>query len=361
MATFLTHPFDEFPASRWRRAGAACAVATLLHFGLLLVLPEQMMPPRRAAREEQAVIYEVALVPPQEMRYVEVNPEAPENDPDRTRQFSFRAQQAADEAPLTSADNTPSIDGEADSPKIVQGQIEQAPPTPPGVYSTTTTPGEVQGADGGKARAQAQPQVAPRQPLPAPEFIAQKQVADGASGGNLELRGEAQEVFEPPDTEAPIPVYRPPTQAQADDGSGGAVEARPMPHARPRLAPELITGPLLQSQGSASRRGKLAMDATFSEFGEYQQQFYTAVQAGWYQEIEFFQPIDTSTRVHVRFRLRADGVVDQVEAVQSTASKIATVICVTAISKRSPFRPWTREMVEVFGQERWLNVVFHYR
>ena len=116
----------------------------------------------------------------------------------------------------------------------------------------------------------------------------------------------------------------------------------------------------MKSQGSANRRGAIAIDATFSEFGEYEQQFYAAVQIGWYQEIEFFQPIDTSTRVYVRFRMKADGSVDIVEAVKSTAGEIARVICVTAISKRSPFRPWTEEMVQVFGEERWMNVVFNY-
>jgi hypothetical protein len=117
----------------------------------------------------------------------------------------------------------------------------------------------------------------------------------------------------------------------------------------------------MRSEGSARRRGSLAFDATFSEFGEYEQQFYAAIQTGWYQEIEFFQPIDTATRVHVRFTLHADGRVTDVATVQSTASEIASFICETAIMKRSPFRPWTREMVEVFGQERTLNVVFHYR
>ena len=117
----------------------------------------------------------------------------------------------------------------------------------------------------------------------------------------------------------------------------------------------------MRSHGSTSRRGSLAIDATFSEFGEYEQQFYAAVQTGWYQEIEFFQPIDTSTRVQVRFTLFADGRVENVKAVQTSASEIATFICETAITKRSPFRPWTKEMVQVFGQQRTLHVVFHYR
>ena len=117
----------------------------------------------------------------------------------------------------------------------------------------------------------------------------------------------------------------------------------------------------MRSEGGTNRRGSLAIDATFSEFGEYEQQFYTALQAGWYQEIDFFQPIDTSVRVVVGFRITADGVIHDVEVLHTTAGSIATLICQTALTKRSPFRPWTREMVQVFGEERMLQVVFHYR
>ena len=113
--------------------------------------------------------------------------------------------------------------------------------------------------------------------------------------------------------------------------------------------------------GSASRRGTLGIDATFSEFGEYQQQFFAALQLGWYQEIEFFQPIDTAARVVVRFRMQADGSIHDIETLHTSAGEVATFICESAISKRSPFRPWTKEMVEVFGQERTLTVSFNYR
>jgi hypothetical protein len=365
METFLTHPFDEFRLGRWRTAWLALGVTLLVHLLIFLALPERIFPAQRQARENQPVVYEIDLVEPQEMRYVEANPAAPENEPDRSEQYSFRAQQAADESPLADSSNLPKVDGEAESMKIVPGQLQPAEPVPPGVYAPNARPGEGEGAEGGKPGAETQPMPAPVQPLPTPAFIQQKPVAEVGPGSRDERPGEAQELTEQADPDAPINVYRPPVEAQpelqAGNGSGGAVEARPAPRARPRLAPELITGPLLKSEGSASRRGALAIDATFSEFGEYEQQFYAAIQAGWYQEIEFFQPIDTATRVHVRFRIQSDGKVDNVEAVQTTASEIATVICETAITKRSPFRPWTQEMVRVFGTERWMNVVFNYR
>lgn len=195
----------------------------------------------------------------------------------------------------------------------------------------------------------------------------QEAVTEEGPGSTLEVTGEAQEVFEEPDPNAPINVTRQPKSAEvvaeADtaDGAGGASDAKPVPRARPRLNPELITGPLMNSRGSAARRGSLSLDASFSEFGEYEQQFYAALQLGWYQEIEFFQPIDTATSVLVRFVMSADGSIADVQVLQSNASTIATEICTTAISKRSPFRPWTREMIEVFGKQRTLTIRFNYR
>ena len=312
-------------------------------------------------------VYEISLVEPVTPRFVEASPEAPENEPDRTEQYSYRAQQAADDNPLEDELNQPHVEGEEDSQKILQGSLAPMSPVEPGLYAPTARPGEGGGEDGGKLGNPDQTAIPkPTQALPAPDFIQQDPVTEEGPGSRSDLVGPAQEVFESPDPEAPIDVYRPQPTTESvpevvGDGAGGSPEAQAKPRARPRLAPELITGPLMRSPGSASRRGSVAIDATFSEFGEYEQQFYAAIQTGWYQEIEFFQPIDTATRVQVRFTIHSDGRVTDVEAVQTTASEIATFICETALTKRSPFRPWTKEMVQVFGQQRTLNVMFHYR
>lgn len=364
--TAIAHLMRPPHESRWVTIVAALATL-LVHVGVLLVVPAELMPVRSEPNQQQAATeaYQISLVEPAEPRFVEANPEVPENEPDRSDQYSYRAQQAADQS-LLEGDQQPKVEGEEDSQKILQGSLEQVPPLEPGTYAPTAQPGEGEGEDGGKrGRPEELAPPQPPQPLPAPDFIQQKPVSEEGPGSRIDRSGETQEMAETPDPEAAIEVYRPPSETETSPevatGSGGAVEAQPTPRARPRLAPELITGPLMRSQGSVSRRGSLAIDATFSEFGEYEQQFYAAVQTGWYQEIEFFQPIDTATRVQVRFTLHADGRVDNVEAVDTTASEIATVICETAISKRSPFRPWTEEMVKVFGQQRTLNVVFHYR
>ena len=366
LPTNLFAPNDR--ESRWVTLLAFLATI-FVHLGVILVIPDELMPQNKSdtsQAQKEAEIYEISLVDPVDVRFVEANPEAPENEPDRRDQYSYRAQQAADNSPLIDAANKPKVDGEEDSQKILQGSLQQTPPLEPGVYAPASRPGERDGEQGGELGAPEElvlPQLA--KPIPAPNFIQQDPASDQGLGSRVDLVGEAPEVFEVPDLDAQINVYRPQSVAEQEqkvgDSAGGTLEAQPTPRARPRLAPELMVGPLMRSHGSTSRRGSLAIDATFSEFGEYEQQFYAAVQTGWYQEIDFFQPIDTSTRVQVRFTLHADGRVENVKSVQTSASEIATFICETAITKRSPFRPWTKEMVQVFGQQRTLHVVFHYR
>jgi hypothetical protein len=372
----VENPFYEVRREQRWASAVALLVALLLHVGVIVVLPDELLMSQDASLAAEDESLEVIFLPPEpltsdELKFVEANPEAPENEPDRKDQYSFRAQQAADESPHESLLDAPNVEGEEDSQKIIQGAMEQVPPLTPGVYSPAVKPGEGEGTEGGKAGAQAAVVVPPAQPLPAPDFIQQKTVTEDGPGSSLETPGVGEEIVENSDPDAPINVYKPQPQTlqpqtlqqqeQQGDGSGGAVEAKPMPRARPTLSPDLIHGPVMRSEGSASRRGALAIDATFSEFGEYQQQFYAALQAGWYQEIEFFQPIDTSTRVVVSFRITSDGTIHDVEIQHTTASEIATLICETALTKRSPFRPWTKEMVKVFGEERELEVVFHYR
>lgn len=364
--------FEQGGADRRWGVVVALAITLLLHLAFVLVVPASLWMRPQTVNDTREEAVEVELVVPEELdpellRFVEANPDAPENEPDRTDQYSFRSTQAANEVPNEELLEAPNVEGEEpDSQKIIQGDLTQAPLAPP-APSAEATPGEGPGNEGGKLGQTAQQAIAPAQPMPAPDFIEQEAVDEEGIGSSLDLTGEAQEVFENQQEEAPINVTRRPEEtlpepvATPGDGAGGSPEAKPTPRARPRLAPELLTGPLMKSRGSAANRGSLSIDATFSEFGEYQQQFYAALQLGWYQEIDFFQPIDTASNVTVRFTMYSDGRIEGVKTVQTNASEIATVICETAITKRSPFRAWTQEMIEVFGDQRIMTVRFRYR
>ena len=59
--------------------------------------------------------------------------------------------------------------------------------------------------------------------------------------------------------------------------------------------------------------------------------------------------------------LKSDGTIYSVTVLSSTAGLIATTLCESAITKRSPFRAWTQEMIQVFGEQKELRVRFYYR
>lgn len=338
----------------WRSAIIAFPATVLIHLGIIYVLPEGILrmnrpDPESMVRQE----YEISLKPPDKIRFVEASLEPAENDPDRTEYYSFRNQQAADHSSGQIAENLPRVDGEEDSQKIVNGRLEATKMMHPGLEFSALAPG----TNGSELleRLKTPEQSAQASVVPAasaPDRTRSDEVIENDSGSGFKrATGPTQKV---PDR--PWPDINENT-VSSDTGTGDTSG----PRVRPRLAPELVSGPLMRSNSSAGRRGNLAVDATFSEFGEYQQRFYAAIQTGWYREIQYFQPMDTATQVHVRLTLHSDGQVTGVKAVHTTAGAIATLLCENAVSQRSPFRRWTPEMVRVFGDKQVLNLVFHYR
>ena len=348
--------FEDNRAERRWTMLLTLAIALMLHLGLVLVVPPDLLMSKSLSNRVTEAELEIefvppVLIPPDELKFVEANPEAPENKPDRQDQYSFRDQQAADMSEREELLDAPDVEGEEDSQKIVQG-LRPKRSTAAGTYSPVQ-PGEGEGSGvelgtacrDGRCAATAH----------ADAGFLQQEARRTTARPAVSLQGDAQELVQHPTRATPIQVYKPTgvlNRANRLRSAMGPAACGCETHA-PRAAAfgsELIGGPLMRSVGAASRRGSLAIDATFSEFGEYQQQFFAALQLGWYQEIEFFQPIDTAARVLVRFTMKADGSIHAIETLHSSASEMATVICESAISKRSPFRPWTKEMVEVFGE-----------
>lgn len=326
------------------------ALSVFLHLVLFYFLPERLLPQAFEMSEvrPQALELELLELKPEDKRFVEANPDVADNTPDHSRNYSFRNQQAADEspAPLT-RENTPKVEGVEESQKILEGQLSSAPvppQVPPGQASV-------------RLENPAMPILLPPKGRERPEFVKEKTLPQAGDEGSALLDELAAEATG--DTDGALRVYDATVAETREtvDAAGVPSEAKP----RLRLDPKLVMGPLMESAGGASRRGKLAIDATFSEFGEYQQQFFAAVVSVWYQDIDYYQPIDINARVLVEFTMHADGTVKDVKARQSNATDIARIICENAISKPREFRPWTKEMIEVYGEARTLTVLFIYQ
>lgn len=128
-------------------------VTLLLHVGGYYLVPTELLlrlelSDSADAQEVEVEFVEPAELPPELLRFVEANPEVPENEPDRKDQYSYRSTQAADERPSESELDAPNVDGETDSQKIIQGELQQAPVAPPAVVAPQVQPGEGPGTEG---------------------------------------------------------------------------------------------------------------------------------------------------------------------------------------------------------------------
>lgn len=350
-----------------RETFSALIIALFLHILALLLLPRDIFFIYKSNNPEVAPVeeYEIKLVDINEQQFVEANPDVPKNKPYLSNNYSYREQQAADKNPQQDATDKPKVNGKENSQKILEGRLHSGQNVVSGLY-TLEDEYNKQAGDTVEAEHASQKLTALIQnPTDVPEFIDLDLITENKVGSRSSANFDNNVIIKQFDPSAPLPVYRVDDLINefktSDDLRDSQNSSKIKPRLRPRLAAELITGPVMRSSSSANRYGSVAIDATFSKFGEYERQFYAAIQTGWYQEIEYFQPIDTATRVWVSFTIHSDGSITNLSTVQSTASDIATFICEEAISKRSPFRTWTKEMVEVFGIKKNLNIVFYYR
>lgn len=303
--------------------------------------------------------------------YAEVNPEAAENQPDKSQFYSFKDQQAADKSLNENNSSVPLLDGsEVSSLKIVSDEVVmQESELLPGVYQLSpnqnTSPAQNTSASSKAGQAESVTEAVTISTNQA-EIASTSQINPFEKSQNAEgvdviaFKNKEALILNEKEQRKIIPMTKDALSLIPQDVTEGE-KNRPAPMARPKLSSEITSGPLMQSSTSANEIGVIALDASFSEFGEYEQQFYSALQVGWYNEVAFYKPMDSGTQVNVSFILKSDGSIDSIKILSSTAGLIATTICESAIVKRSPFRPWTQDMIQVFGEQKELRVRFYYR
>jgi hypothetical protein len=281
--------------------------------------------------------------------FVETNPDAPENEPDKTDAVSNRNQQSAQQERPPEIDplNRPSVKGqdEIESDSIVSG--DRAPPQP-------ATPEAVAEALE-QALAQAEQQARAEQvPLSGNEKV-EGRSEDGV-GSNIS-RNDA------PSTNAPEYLEG---SRDSRNPTGGLVAVpqvnRQVPRERPRLssASTARTSPLQNRVAGTANIGVLGRDARWSEFGDYMAELIAIVDAEW-QAItyEYRGHIPAGSRVKIEFVLNSDGEI-KVVSVEETAGRVAVGQCQAAIINRMPYRKWSRQMIAVLGDEQRITFGFHY-
>lgn len=286
--------------------------------------------------------------PPAPFKFVEVNPDAPDNVPDNTENFGAQNQQSAQEEESEDmSGDRPVMEGQTEikTEQIVSGRlVPQVPPAP------SAPPQQEQTEEAEQTEAPKQEQI------PLSGFEKSPESTEDGYGSNIARLpdGNAQATEEveglkevPPDQNATGMVRRiDPNRPQ------------PRPQLEKRARPAIFT----ENNIGTSNIGNIGRDARWSNYGQYLQQLIESVQIQWERILTQSKVYPTSgTRVVVKFILNNKGEVARILSVDGTAGELSQHSCVSAITERAPYGDWTEDMVQVLGESQELTFTFYYQ
>jgi outer membrane biosynthesis protein TonB len=296
------------------RSAAYAAVASVgLHVLLLCLLPDDFQRAVRVVRPIEVLTAPVkvdeARLPPK-LRFAETNPLANQATPASAPFTSARNQTAAQPTPEKAPTNSalPRSPGSSPEIRLAQGRPRsidqsQAQPTPPAAVAV-------------------------------------------ASPAQMAVPGAGPQVTKPAQRTPPAPAPVPPA-ANPD---------------RPRATvPTGTAGLLLRNAVGVNRAGALAIDARFSQYGDYTQRMLEAIQSSWWSIIERSRFEGASRgRVTVRFRLHRDGTVTDATILHNEVTRIMSLACQDAVTAPAPYDIWRADMVALFGESDIVTINFFY-
>ncbi|HWL17227.1 MAG TPA: hypothetical protein VNR00_16585 [Opitutus sp.] len=286
-------------------------------------------------------------VPPPS-RFVEANPNAPENIPDRTNNFAAQNQQAAQEKPTTDdKSDRPAMEGRTDieSTQVVSGSLTQ--------------PLETMPAPPPEPAAAQEEQASPRQEqVPLSGF-------DKSEGDNLNAYGSSVSPLRENAKSTPEYIEGAKDAPLVENATGVHPRIDPKrPQPRPQIVRQQQVRPAIFQENKFGTRniGLAAWDAKWSNYGQYLQKLIDTVQIQWERILieSRVYPVN-GTHVKVVFKLNAKGEVSQIVEAGGTAGIQAEKSCVSAITSRAPYGDWTEDMIAVLGEEQELTFNFYYQ
>jgi len=291
-----------------RSAAIAVAVSLGLHLLLFLVVPDTFHKVVAFVRPVEVLTAPVkideARLPPK-LRFIETNPLANQAVPKTTPFTSSRNQTAAQPVPEKMPTNSPlpKSDGTSEQLRIAQGkprsidQSQSAPAPQPSISMA-----------------------APAKATPPP--------------------GPGKAVAQP--SPAPVPVAANPDRPRASVPSG-------------------TYGLLLRRPVGVNRAGSIAVDARFSNYGDYTQRMMEAIQSSWWSIIERsrFEGVSRGN-VIVRFRLHRDGTVTDAQVLGTEVTRVMTLACKDAVMAPAPYDIWRADMVAMYGESDTVTINFIY-
>jgi hypothetical protein len=346
-----------------RSIGIGIACTLLFHVFLLWLSPRFGMMKFSGVhsgisvgRPDTAKSFDFDLTPPPEpkqepMKFVETNPDAPENTPDKTANFSNRNQQSAQQEAAKEKDpeNRPSVKGQdkiKNDTAIVTGDLSKPQQGAAAAPEMTKTDNDKQHQKEMKARAEQTP-------------LSGFEKTEGKSEDGIATNISKADT---PSTNADKLVEGV-RDSKNPDGGLVAVQqtSKAQPKARPRLTAARST--ILTNRATGTTNiGILGQDARWSEYGEYLQEVLEIIQVQWYKILaESRVSPPRGSHVDITFKINSKGETEIVKVEDSDAGKQGVFSCQNAITYPQPYRKWTDQMIAVLGDEQQLTLSFYYQ
>ncbi len=328
----------------------------LIHLLLILLVPRLFKgePPRTGVRSRMPQFNIQILpesfnrkpVPKPPMKFVEANRNANNKVPEKTNNFSDQNQQVAQEKPTPNGKNDhPALKGQTKikSDQIVSGQLikpqEEVPVTPP----VPPKPAVVAN------RRQEQ------NPLPGIEK-AQGPDKDAASSSLSKFADNAKAIPERIDGQKEA------STSEADHQATPQIDRN---HPRPRRTLEQPARPAIFTNNDfgTSNLGITALDARFSNYGVYLRRLIETIDTEWHGILNERRTASASGNyVVVKFKLNSKGEIAEFSSPEPTPGTPDADVqaCVAGVRDRSPYGPWTPDMIATLGTEQELEITFYY-
>lgn len=338
-------------------------VGTIIAHVLILVLAPYLFRMEHggvpAPLEKQPDSFEIELGPelteentpePDPFKFVETNPDAPDNEPDSTDAFSDRNQQVAQEEESEDmSGDRPILEGqtEIESERIVAGQL--APIVPP-APSAPETP-EEDPTDAVEESTQAQ-----REQIPLSGFEDDTdEASDGLGTKATQLADGDAEVAEYIEGIKYAPIVDGPTSPSPRINPQ---VPRPRPSLQKRARPAIFS----QNNVGTDNIGPIGLDARWSSYGQYLQELIETVQSQWDRILIQSKVYPKSgSKVIVSFILNDQGDITRILGVEGSSNDLAKQNCVSAITDRAPYGEWTEDMKSVLGEQQQMTFTFYYQ
>jgi len=278
-------------------------------------------------------------------KYVESNPNVPENPPDEVKQFSFRDQQAAQPEikKTTQEKKVPKIKSNDNNPKIIAAKkkVNEVVQSPPPKLSDSNH--KKKSTQEPKTLIFSKTEI--QKPKEKEGSYSKKNVKDGLDKEKIIIAS-----IQNPSMPSSLTTIPP---------------QKPRQKIRPSLSSDLIHGPLMRSTTSAPRVGEIAIECRLHPFGVYIQEMLQSIEEQWNQlasgSIQYLQRDRLPGKITLRFKIEASGDISNLSRVDNEGYSLAAELCRQAIASRVPFGKWTEKMIKDFGQSDEITLNFQYR